>query len=97
MSDEMTPGRLPTHFETAEDEAKFWDTTDLTTLDPDEVRDVELAPRRRPPATTFAIRLQQSTVAEIRELARNRGTGPTQLVGRGSPRAALGRALAGIA
>lgn len=81
MSDPETRSAVAP-FETAEDEIKFWDTTDLTTLDPEMMTTVDVTPRRRPPATTFAVRLQQSTVEEIRRLAAVGDIGPTQLVRR---------------
>lgn len=63
-------------FETSEEEAKFWDETDLTETDAEEVK----ASRRSAPlSATFAVRLEERSVQALREAAAQKGIGATQL------------------
>lgn len=61
------------------DEAQFWDESDLTELGPEDLEPVEIRRPSRPLSTTFAVRLDQESVEQIRTIARARGIGPTQL------------------
>ena len=80
IDDEMSQDtRLPKAFEDEDSEIRFWDETDLTTLNRDELREVGVE-RKRSRKTTFAIRLDQEAVERLRIIARLRGIGPTQLV-----------------
>lgn len=72
----MSPKKALT-FRSAEDEATFYDRADLADLD---LEPVTVRRPRKLLATTFAIRLDQPTVAQIRKVARLLGVGPTQLV-----------------
>ncbi|MGH2705722.1 MAG: CopG family antitoxin [Actinomycetota bacterium] len=65
-------------FRSREEEARFWERTELQDLSPDEATRVELK-ARRPRRITFAIRLEPETVDLLREVARLEGLGVTQL------------------
>jgi hypothetical protein len=67
-------------FDSLEEEAAYWDKTDLTTLSPDEVEEVQVDRPERPLSATFAIRLDRETLEAVRAMARSKGLGPTQLV-----------------
>jgi hypothetical protein len=70
--------KIPT-FSSYEEEAEFWDTTDITTIDPSELEEVEIEVST-PLSVSFAVRLDPPTVAALRATADRRGLGVTQLV-----------------
>lgn len=67
-------------FESREEEIRFWDTHDLETLSPDELEEIKVSRPERPRTSTFAIRMDQKVIEIIRQVAKARGLGPTQLV-----------------
>ena len=69
-------GPVP-EFNSEAEERAFWDSTDLTDVVSGEKWEKNKA--KRAPTTTFAVRLDQNTVDQIREIAGARGIGPTQL------------------
>lgn len=72
-------GKQIPEFETREEEASFWQSTDLDDLANDQVEETKVRPRRRLSAT-FAVRFDENTVALLRDIARAQGLGVTQLV-----------------
>lgn len=67
-------------FSSKEEEAEFWQNTDLGQIAPDELEEVQVERPRRPLSTTFAVRFDEKTIALLRDVARSRGLGATQLV-----------------
>lgn len=67
-------------FRSREEEARFWDSVDLTDLAPDQLEEIRSASAESPRSTTFAVRLDQRTVHLVRSMAKSSGLGPTQLV-----------------
>ena len=67
-------------FESEDEEVAFWDKTSVTSLSPDLVEEIEVERPPRPLSSTFAIRLDQRSVALLREIASEYSLGPTQLV-----------------
>jgi hypothetical protein len=63
-------------FGTAEAERRFWDETDLTEVESEEVK---VARPKRPLSATFAVRLDEQSVQALRLIAERRGIGVTQL------------------
>lgn len=70
---------VPEEFSSEREEAAFWDENDLAALSPGELEEVEVHRPPRPLSTTFAVRLDQASVGQIRAIAKARGVGPTQL------------------
>ncbi len=75
----MSARRIP-QFNSSDDEAEFWATTRLEDLAAGEVEEIRVERAPRPLSTTFAVRLDDTTVATIRRIASTQGVGPTQLV-----------------
>lgn len=73
-------GKHVPKFKTREQEAEFWQNTDLGQIAPDEFEEVEVERPRRPLSTTFAVRFDENTIAMLRKVAKARGLGATQLV-----------------
>jgi hypothetical protein len=76
--------KIPT-FRTVQEEAEFWDThSPLDYLDELEPVDIEFAPdafqRGREATRGLTVKLPESTIRTLRQLARRQGLGPTQLV-----------------
>lgn len=67
-------------FQDREEEAKFWDNVDLEQIAPGELVDADVVRPARPLSATFAVRLDERSLEQIRSVARARGLGPTQLV-----------------
>jgi hypothetical protein len=72
-------GKKIPKFRSWDEEAAFWDTTDVTTIDPSELEEVTIDVAA-PLSVSFAVRLDAATVAALREVAERRGLGVTQLV-----------------
>lgn len=72
----MTTKPVP-EFKSEAEEREFWDSTDLTDVVPKEKWKRNKS--KRAPTTTFAVRLDQNAVDQIREIASARGIGATQL------------------
>ena len=72
-------GKKIPKFSSYEEEAEFWDTTDITTIDPSELEEVEIEVST-PLSVSFAVRLDPPTVAALRATADRKGLGVTQLV-----------------
>lgn len=74
----MTRAKTPVpRFKSDAEEREFWDSTDLTDVVPTEKWERSRASRG--PTTTFAVRLEQNALAQIREIASAREIGATQL------------------
>lgn len=73
-------GEYIPRFKSREEERRFWTRTGLDALASDQYEEVKVERPGRRLSTTFAVRLDQPTVAHIRQLARLHGMGPTQLV-----------------
>lgn len=71
------PSRIPT-FESYQEEAEFWDTHDTTDFE-DEFRPVKVRVAKNL-SEGLTVRLDPTTLAELRERAENKGIGPTTLV-----------------
>jgi hypothetical protein len=76
--------RIPP-FRSIEEEAEFWDThSPVDYLDELEPVEVKFAPdafrRGREPTRGLTVKLPESTIHTLRELARSQGIGPTTLV-----------------
>lgn len=69
-----------TSSQSREEEAKFWDNVDLGQIAPGELVDADVVRPARPLSATFAVRLDERSLDQIRSVARARGLGPTQLV-----------------
>lgn len=67
-------------FKSEDEEIAFWDKTSVTSLSPDLIEEVQVERPPRPLSSTFAIRLDQRSVALLREIASEYSLGPTQLV-----------------
>jgi hypothetical protein len=67
--------RVP-EFETSEAEDRYWDQTDLTDVASEEVK---VRRPKRPLSATFALRLDEHSVQDLRLIAERRGIGTTQL------------------
>lgn len=69
-------GGVP-EFRTEAEEREFWDSHDAIDVVPEE--EWTRSEVRSRPTTTFALRLDHADIERIRDLARARGVGPTQL------------------
>jgi hypothetical protein len=67
-------------FKNREEEARFWDETDLERLSPDELEELKVRRPTPPLSSTFAIRFDPKTVELLRQVARIQNRRPTQLV-----------------
>ena len=66
-------------FDSKEEERRFWNKTPLESIAPGELEEAKVDRPSRPLSTTFAIRLDQKSVEDLREVARLLGVRPTQL------------------
>ena len=66
--------------ENVKEEAKFWEETGLEQLASDQYEEIKVRRPHRPLSATFAVRLDQQTVEQLRQVARAQGLGATQLV-----------------
>jgi hypothetical protein len=66
-------------FKSREEEARFWDDTDLERLSPDEYQEVTTSRPDRPLSATYAVRFDPKTVELLRHVARIHNRRPTQL------------------
>ena len=73
----MTSAKPVPDFKSEAEEREFWDSSDLTDVIPEQQWKKNKA--KKGPTTTFAVRLDQQTVDQIREIAGARGIGATQL------------------
>lgn len=80
MSDSERGTEQIPEFASREEEVKFWENVSLDKIDPSEVEEVEVPRGRRPLSATFAVRFDANTIQLIRQIAKERGLGPTQLV-----------------
>jgi hypothetical protein len=72
--------QIPETFSSPDKEAKFWEHNDVTELASAARAIPDLDRPRRPLTATFAIRIDTTTLEQIRDLANLYDIGPTQLV-----------------
>lgn len=73
--------RIPT-FRTIEEEAEFWDTHSTAEFEDEfeEVSDVQFVVTRARPKKGITVRLEEDSLAVLREEARAKGIGPSTLI-----------------
>lgn len=72
--------QIPNGFNSPDHEAKFWDNNDLSELTDSLENAQDLDRPSRALSTTFAIRIDPTTLEQIRDLATLYNLGPTKLV-----------------
>lgn len=78
MEKTMRGHKLPTT-DSIEELAQFWDTHDLTDFE-DQLEEVDTLVFERDPSTEMVLHLQPEELQAVRELARARGVGQSELL-----------------